>query len=145
MWSRRIELICGVLSGVLGLAALGVGLFAPLGIECTGAPGPSSTGGCVGVSLVQAQGLASLSFAITLFGGLSLGIVLFAIWHSRARALPALVLLWTCTALLYGATLLAVLSIGALFIPADALALVAGVAASVAQSAPPLRRGTVPM
>lgn len=145
MWSRRIELMCGVLSGVLGLAALGVGLFAPLGIQCTAAPGPSSTGGCVGVSLVQAQGLASLSFAITLFGALSVGIVLFAVWHSRARQLPALVLLWTCTALLYFATLLALLSIGVFFLPADALALVAGVAGIATQSASPLSRGSVPM
>jgi hypothetical protein len=145
MWSRRIELVCAVLSGAFGLAALGVGLFAPLGIQCSGPPGPSNTGGCLRVSLVQVQGLGSLSFAITLFGGLSVGIVLFAVWHGLSRQVPALVLLWTCTGLLYLATLLAMLSIGLLFLPADALALVAGVAGSVAQSATPLNRGTVPM
>lgn len=87
------------------------------------------------------QGLASLSFAITLFGGLSLGVIVFAVWHSLARSLPALVLLWVCTALLYGATLLAILSIGVLFVPADALALVASIMGIIAATR---RRAPVP-
>jgi hypothetical protein len=39
------------------------------------------------------QGLASLAFAIALFGGLSLGIALFALWHGLSQSLPALILL----------------------------------------------------
>lgn len=132
MRTRRLELICGVLSGALGLAALGVGLFAPLGTECIDTTAPGSQAGCFPVSQVQVQGLASLAFAITLFGGLSLGIALFALWHSLAPSLPALILLWVCTVLLWGATLLALLSIGVLFVPADVLALVACIAGTVA-------------
>jgi hypothetical protein len=132
MWSRRLELVCGVLGGALGLAALGVALFAPLGTKCIDTTTPGSQSGCFPESLVQLQGLASLSFAITLFGGLSLGIILFALWHSRARSLPALVLLWVCTALLWFATLLAALSIGVLFVPADVLALMASIAGTMA-------------
>jgi hypothetical protein len=102
MRSRRLELVCGVLGGALGLVALGVALFAPLGTECIDTTAPGSQSGCFPVSQVQVQGLGSLAFAITLFGGLSLGIILFALWHSLARSLPALVLLWMCTALLCG-------------------------------------------
>ena len=36
MWLRRLELLGGVLGGVLGLAALGFALFAPLGEQCSG-------------------------------------------------------------------------------------------------------------
>jgi hypothetical protein len=132
MQSRRFELVCGVLAGVLGLSALGFGLFAPLGTECVDTTAPGGQIGCFHVSQVQIQGLASLSFAIVLFGGLALGIALFAAWHSLTRSLPALVLLWACTLLLYFATLLALLSIGLLFVPADALALAASIAGTVA-------------
>ncbi len=132
MRTRRLELICGVLGGVLGLATLGVALFAPLSLRCYATTLSTPIPGCFRVSQVQVQGLASLAFAITLFGGLSLGIALFALWHSLARSLPALILLWACTALLWGATLLALLSIGVLFVPADALALVACIAGTMA-------------
>jgi hypothetical protein len=131
MRSQRVELVCGVLGGALGLAALGVGLFAPLSLRCYAAQ-PPIPGGCFRVSQVEVQGLASLTFAIALFGGLSLGIAVFAAWHSLARQLPALILLWVCTALLWGATALALLSIGVLFVPADLLALVASVMGTVA-------------
>lgn len=142
MWPRRIELVASVLGGLLGLAALGIGLFAPLSTECVDTTGPSSEAGCFSVSQVQVQGLASLSFAITIFGGLSLGVILYTVWHSLARSLPALVLLWVCTALLYGATLLAILSIGVLFVPADALALLAGIMGIIAATR---RRAPVPV
>ncbi len=132
MRTRRLELICGVLGGVLGLAALGVALFAPLNLLCYATTLSMPPPGCFRVSQVQEQGLASLAFAIALFGGLSLGIALFALWHSLARSLPALILLWGCTALLWGATLLALLSIGVLLVPADALALTASIAGTVA-------------
>jgi hypothetical protein len=132
MWTRRLELICGVLGGVLGLAALGVGLFAPSSLVCYGTTHSTPVPGCFRVSLVQEQGLANLALAIALFGGLSLGIAVFALWHSLTRSLPALVLLWLCTALLWGVTVVALLSIGVLALPSDILALVASIAGTVA-------------
>jgi hypothetical protein len=136
MWSRRVELVCGVLAGVLGLSALGIGLFAPLGTECVDTTAPGSQSSCFHASQVQMQGLLSLSFAITLFGGLALGIALFAAWHSLTRSLPALIVLWGCTVLLYFATLLALLSIGVLLVPADVFALAASIAGTVAARQP---------
>lgn len=132
MVSRRIELICGVLGGVLGLAALGVGLFVPSGLTCSSGTSGYPRGGCSHISVVQAQGLASLVPAIALFGGLSLCLLLFALWHVRSGSVAALVLLWVCTVALFGATVLALLSIGVLFVPADALALTASIAGTVA-------------
>ncbi len=138
MWLRRLELLAGLLSGALGLAALGYALFAPLSEECIGS---STSDGqtistCSPVSLVQAQGLASLSFAITLFGSLSLGVAVFAICHSLLQRPELLVLLWICTILLCFATLLAILSIGVFFVPAAALALVACITGTVASVQP---------
>jgi hypothetical protein len=132
MRARRIARITGVLSGMLGLAALGTALFAPLNMVCySGTPSPLH-GGCQPISLVQQQGLSSLAFAITLFGGLSLGILLFSLWHSLTQSILALVLLWACTVLLFGATVLALLSIGLLFVPALVLALVSSIVSTVA-------------
>jgi hypothetical protein len=132
MSSRRIELVCGVLGGILGLAALGVGLFVPGSLVCYAMTHFTPTPGCFRVSLVQEQGLASLAPPIVLFGGLSLGVTLFAIWHSQTRGLLAHILLWLCTALLWGVTVLALPSIGLLFVPTDVLALVASIAGTVA-------------
>jgi hypothetical protein len=125
MESRHIELVCGALGGILGLAALAVGLFAPLGTECTDISDPTGPGACVHVSAVQFQGLASLWFAITLFGGLSLSIILFAVWHSLARSLPALMLLWVCTVLLCVSAALTLSLLGVFFVPAGVLAIIA--------------------
>ncbi len=74
MVSRRIEMVCGVLGGALGLAALGVGLFAPLWtLYCV--PRGSGVGDLDCGSKFSAvqmavgfQELASLWFAIALFG-----------------------------------------------------------------------------
>jgi hypothetical protein len=134
MRTRRLERIGGVLGGMLGLTALGAALFAPLGTTCIDTTNPGMGAGCHPTSVLQIEGLANLAFAITLFGGLSLGVLLFAVWHSVDQRLAALVLLWGCTVLLWGATLLAALSIGVLFLPADALALVASIAGTVAAS-----------
>jgi hypothetical protein len=127
MRRRRVELVCGVLGGALGLAALAVGLFAPLGTECSDVTGPPAVSSCTPVSVVETQGLASLWFAIALFGGLSLAVLIFALWHSLAPNLPLLILLWISVGLLCALTLLAVLSIGILFLPADALAVTAAI------------------
>jgi hypothetical protein len=111
MLSRRIELVCGVLAGALGLTALGVVLFA----------------------LLQVQGLEILWLPITLWGGLWLGVVLCAVWHSLVGSRPALVLLWVYTALLCLATTPALIDpIGIVFVPADVLALGASIAGTVA-------------
>lgn len=112
MESRRTEFHFGALCGAFGLALLGVWLFEPFSSKCNPA-----TGYCVPASLWQVHGLASLLFPITAMGGLSLGIVVFALWHSLARRLLALILLWVCTALLWVAcvaTVLALPSISAL-------------------------------
>jgi len=132
MWLRRLELLSGVFGGALGLAALGIALYAPTDELCTNTPGPEIRGGCYSVSLVQAQGLASLSLAIALFGGFSLGIAVFSVSHTFFRHRVLLILLWTCTVLLGAVTLLALLSIGIYFMPADALALLASIVGTVA-------------
>ena len=138
MWLRRLELLAGVLAGALGLAALGYALFAPLSEECVGSSTPDgqTISTCSSVSLAQAQGLGSLSFAITLFGGLSLGVAVFAVSHSLLQRPRLLVLLWVCAVLLCFATLLAMFSIGMFFVPADALALLACIIGTIASQQP---------
>ena len=136
MWLRRLELLAGVLGGALGLAALGYALFAPLGEQCTNSSTQGNQSICSPVSLAQAQGLASLSFAITLFGGLSLGVAVFAVCHSLLQRPTLLILLWVCTALLCFATLLGFLTVGVFFVPADALALLASISGTMASQQP---------
>ena len=126
---RRIELVCGVLGGLLGLAALAAGLFAPLGTSCTSVAG-SSVDRCTSVSVAQNQGLASLWFAIALFSGLSIAVMIFSLWHSLAPSLPLLILLWVSVGLLCLMTIAALLSIGILFLPGDALAITAAILGS---------------
>jgi hypothetical protein len=110
MESRRIELVCGVLAGALGLTALAVELFT-----------------------VQRQGMEILWLTLTLWVGLWLGVVLCAVWHSLVRSRPALVILWVYTALLCLATIPALIDpIGVVFVPADVLALGASVSGTVA-------------
>ena len=136
MWLRRLELLGGVLGGALGLAALGYALLAPLAEQCSGSSTSGNQTTCTAISLAQAQGLASLSFAIMLFGGLSLGVAIFAVCHSLLQRPRLLILLWVCTGLLCFATLLAVLTIGVFFVPADALALLASIAGTMASRQP---------
>lgn len=138
MWLRRLELLAGALGGALGLVALGYALFAPLSEECTGSSTPDgqTISTCSSISIAQAQGLGSLSFAIALFGSLSLGVAIFTICHSLLQRPMLLVLLWICAILLCFATLLAMFSIGMFFVPADALALVASIIGTVASVQP---------
>jgi hypothetical protein len=132
---RRIELVCGVLGGLLGLAALAVGLFAPMGTSCTSL-GTTPVDSCRSVSVVENQGLASLWLAIALFGGLSLAVLIFSLWHSLAPNLPLLILLWLAVGSLCVVTILALLSIGILFLPGDALAVTAAIVGTVAATQP---------
>lgn len=109
---RRVELYCGVLGGVLALAALTFGI----------------------AMAVQMQPLNTLWFAITVFGVPSLGILLFSVWHSQSRNVAALLLLIASTLALMVWTYLGGFSIGLFFIPADLLALAAIIAGIVAAS-----------
>lgn len=136
MWLRRLELFGGVLGGALGLAALSFALFAPLGEQCSGSSTLGGQSTCTSISLAQAQGLANLSFAISLFGGLSLGVAILAVCHSFLKRPMLLILLWLCTGLLCFVTLLAVLSIGVFFVPADILALLASITGTLASQQP---------
>lgn len=110
MRAQRVELYCGVLGGVLALAALAFGMSIAL----------------------QLQPLDTLWFAMTVFGVPSLGILLFSVWHSRSRSVAALILLIASTLALMVWTVLGGFSIGLFFIPADLLALAAIVAGLVA-------------
>ena len=134
-WSRRIEAICGVAAGALGLVALGVALFAPLGTQsgCTTSLSPDGVTrtdcSTTSVSVVQAQGLVSLLPAIILFAAPLIGIAVFALMHSLERG--SLILLWISVALLGVATVLAILSIGIFFAPSALMALLAAIAGSL--------------
>lgn len=132
MRSRRVELICGVLGGALGLVALGVVLFAPLTRTCVGGAATHARDGCFYVSAAQQYGLASQAPGIAVFGGLSLGIILFTLWHVRSPRLPALMLLWVCALLLSYLISLGLDSVGLVFMPANALAYAASIAGTIA-------------
>jgi len=108
MDARRIEMLAGVLSGILGLVALGISLFAPLVTSCVDTL--QGRHECTSISLMQAQGAESLSFAITLFGALSLAVLIFTVLHSLTLITALLGLLWACTALFYLFMLLALVA-----------------------------------
>src|SRR5262245_32409209 len=114
--SRRIEAICGVAAATLGLITLGVALFAPLGAQ-SGCTTPLSPDGApqtdcstVAVSIAQAQGLASLIPVIVIFSLILIAIAVFAVLHSAGRV--SIALLWISVALLWGAMIVSLLSIG---------------------------------
>jgi hypothetical protein len=129
---RRIELVCGVIGGVLGFAVLGLALFAPLNMICSAGTGPEVRGGCVFMSAIQSQGLANLWLPVALFAVPLLGIILFVVWHSRTPILPVLVPLWVCTVMVCVVSVLARTSVGIYFVPADVLALAAAITGSIA-------------
>jgi len=142
-WSRRIEAICGVAAGALGLIALGVALFAPLGTQsgCTttlSSDGVTQTdcSTATPISIAQAQGLASLIPVIVAFSAIFIGIAVFALLHSARRG--SIVFVWISAALLWGAVLVSILSIGIFFAPSALLALVAAIFGAL-----PLTRGAL--
>jgi hypothetical protein len=142
MVTRRIELACGVLGGVLGFIALGVELFAPVWQWfCIPDFGQSSCNPDVtGIQYAFQLGQGGIVlFYTTVVAVPSLGIVLSAIWHSRTQSLPALVLLWVCTVLLGAQTVYIGLShpfgphgVLGFFVPACVLALGASIVGTVA-------------
>jgi hypothetical protein len=134
-WSRRIEAICGVAAGALGVITLGAVLFAPLGTQsrCSSALSPDGVTqtdcSTTSMSIVQAQGLEILLPAIILFAAPLIGIAVFALLHSLGRG--GLVLLWISVAALCVAMVLAILSIGIFFAPSALLALLAAITGSL--------------
>jgi hypothetical protein len=142
-WSRRLEVICGLAAGALGLLALGVALFAPLGTMsgCTTSLAPDGVTrtdcSTTHMGIAQIQGLVSLLPAIILIAAPLIGIAVFAVRHSVGRG--SLVPLWISVAVLYVAMVLAILSIGIFFAPSALLALLAAITGSL-----PDRRGTLP-
>jgi hypothetical protein len=143
--SRRIEAICGVAAGALGLVALGAALFAPLVAQsgCTTtltSDGVTQTdcSTATPISIAQAQGLASLIPVITAFSVILISIAVFALLHSAGRWIGSLILLWISVALLWLAMTVALLSIGIFFAPSALLALVAAIFGSL-----PVTRGAL--
>jgi hypothetical protein len=141
MQVRRIEVAGGALGGALGFIALGVGLFAPVWRwYCDPLPGQSSCNPYVtGIQFaVQVGQVGLVLFSSIGIAVPSLGIVLFAIWHSRTRSLAALVLLWVCTVLLGAQTVYALTAreaprhLGRFLVPATVLALGASIVGTVA-------------
>lgn len=139
---RRVELILGVLTAVLGLATLAFALGAPLGTStrsCTtsqtiGQPPQvdCSQAGTWQVSLIQTQGLLSLLPAILIFSSILLAILGFSLTHRRSGSRASLTFLWIFTALLWVMMVLAGFSIGLFFFPTAVLALVTAILASIA-------------
>jgi hypothetical protein len=129
---RRIELVCGVVGGLLGFVVLGLALFAPLNMICSTGTEPSIGGSCVRMNGIQSQGLTDLWLPVLLFAVPLFGIILFAVWHSRDRSMPVLLPLWVCTVMTCVLSVLARTSIGLYFVPADLLALAAAIMGFVA-------------
>ncbi len=125
MW--LLEPVTGALAGVLGLVALGIALFAPLGTQCIDTFLPDS-----GLAASPSASCKSRDWQVSRSPSCCLACHHSASPSSRraqpVRCRPLLVLLWTCTALLSCTSLLALLSIGVFFAPAVALALVASIA-----------------
>jgi hypothetical protein len=144
---RRIELVCSVLAGALGFIAIGITLFAPVWKwYCDPIPGQSSCNPYVTGAQFGQAGI--VLYYIIWIAVPSLGIVLFALWHSRTHRLPALVLLWVCTVLLGAVTgnvglnpFVGPFAVLGFLVPACVLALGASIAGTVAaqQRAPALR------
>jgi hypothetical protein len=129
---RRIEMVSGILSGVLGFIVLGLALVAPLSMICSAGAEPSIRGGCVRINAIQSQGLTNLWVPVLAFAVPFSGIILFGVWHSRTRSLASLVALWVCAVAVSVLSVLALTSIGVYFIPADLLGLAAAIIGAMA-------------
>jgi hypothetical protein len=132
--TRRAELTCGVLSWGLGLITLIVALFAPLESTVSTICG-QGTASCTTVtsheSIVQNQGLASVAGVLLLGILIFTGIVIGALLDAGRNAALGRGILWVATVLLTAGLVLAIASIGMLFIPAWGLAVAASVLALV--------------
>lgn len=119
--SRRIEIVCGPLSCLLGFLALSIDFFAPIESTTNGANVSGMT------SYAQANG--GVTFYMVLFGIPLVVVALSAVWHTLSFSVAAKILLWIATVVLTALTVLGMLSIGPTLLPAVILA---WIAASVA-------------
>jgi hypothetical protein len=124
---RALEAGSAVLAGLVGLAALTLLLFTPsyAGETCQ-ASDPGGPASCTPytATLLDVNGLDAL-LPLAIFALLPLGIGISGVRHSRTGAPGARTTLWVITASLTAFSLLAILSIGSLFLPSVALALIA--------------------
>lgn len=130
---RTIEGICGVLSGALGLAALGVAFWAPGGTTCstTITAGGSATQTCAAVSYIAENGLSGILPIIIGFSIVFVVIALGAALHGWWGVREGRGMLWVATAVLAFGNFLTILDIGVFLLPSTLLALVASLLAIV--------------
>jgi hypothetical protein len=137
---QRIEGVCGAFASILGLAALLVAIFAPLGIygsTSTILVTPGSGPGTGGMTTTRPVSLAETGIPATAVSFLVLialvipGIGVSAILHSRTHSDAWRAILWLTTALLLVGVVVAILSVGPFLLPGLLLALVASVLAGL--------------
>ena len=129
---RTIEGICGILSGVLGLTALGVAFWAPIGTSCASTTViGDATQACTPVSYVAENGITGVLPAIIGFAIVFVVIALGAALHGWWGVREGRGMLWVATVLLAFGNFLTILDIGVFLLPSTALALVASVLALV--------------
>jgi hypothetical protein len=124
---RWLEGLSAALASLVGLAALVSLLFTPsYAGEICQASDPGGPASCTThtATLLEVNGLDAL-LPLAIFALLPLGIGISGVWHSRTDAPGARATLWVVTASLTAFSLLAILSIGSLFLPSVALALTA--------------------
>lgn len=123
---RTIEGICGVLSGLLGLVALGVAFWAPIGTSCasTTVPGEAAEA-CAPASYVAVNGLTSVLPVLVGFAIVFVLLALGAALHGRWGVREGRGMLWVATVLLAFGNVLTILDIGVFLLPCTLLALVA--------------------
>lgn len=130
---RWIEAISGILACIAGGAAITFLLIAPTyrgeGCQVTNAGEPPV---CVTrtATLIQINGATAI-IDLGIVAVLFICVAVPAIVHSRTGRRGAQAILWGSTALLIVFTFLAILSIGALFLPSAALAFVASLCAII--------------
>jgi hypothetical protein len=129
--ARTIEGICGVLSGVVGLAALGVAFWAPGNTSCTSTTTSDGaiTQVCRNVSYIAANGITGVLPAIIGFAIVFVVIALGAALHGWRGVREGRGMLWVATVLLAFGTFLTILDIGVFLLPSTLLALAASVLA----------------
>lgn len=135
---RAVEGVCGVLSGVLGLAGLGVAFWAPGDVSCssTTTSSGSVTQTCHTVSYIAANGLSGALPVIVGFAIVFVALALGAALHGWRGAREGRAMLWVATVLLVFGNVLTILSIGVFLLPSTLLALVASVLAAIGRREP---------
>lgn len=129
---RVTEGVCGVLASVLGLAALWLAFWGPIGTSCTSSTvsgGASQT--CNQVSYIAENGLYGVLPAIIGFVIVYVALGLGAALHGWRGTREGRGMLWVATALLVFGNFLTILDIGVFLLPSTLLALVASVLAAI--------------